>query len=358
MATISDRQVARPAVREVSTASKLDPSRYEGQRVFLTDDENCLTQPVRYDPVLLETLATIVEEGTFEAAARRLHVTPSAVSQRMRTLEHAAGQVLLRRTTPATLTAAGEPLLRLARQLRLLDEEAASALGNDEVVAVAVAVNADSLASWFRPVLRDVARRGGVALRLHVEDQAYSHELLRRGEVLAAVTDEPRPVQGCVVEPLGALRYTPAAAPELVERHRRGRGVDWAAMPMVVFNEKDHLQDEVLAAHGSPRPPVVHRVPSTADFHEALRCGLGWGMALHPQLDADLADGALARLPGARPVDVALHWQRWRLETPTLSALTHDVRRAAGALRRRPAHGGPAAPPGRPPGRQPGRPPG
>jgi LysR family transcriptional regulator (chromosome initiation inhibitor) len=289
---------------------------------------------MRFDPGQLETLVAITEEGTFDAAARRLQVTPSAVSQRVRALERAAGQVLVRRTAPASVTPAGEPLVRLGRQLRLLGAEAAAALGSDDVVELAVAVNADSLATWFRPVLADVAHRPGTALRLHVEDQAYSHDLLRRGEVLAAVTGSPEPVQGCVVERLGGIRYTPAAAPWLVERHRRGRGVDWSTLPLVVYNEKDHLQDELLAAHGSGRPPVVHRVPSTADFQAAIHAGLGWGMLLDPQLDAGLATGDVVRLPGARPVVVPLYWQRWRLDSPALAALTDDVRRAAGVLRR------------------------
>jgi LysR family transcriptional regulator, chromosome initiation inhibitor len=284
---------------------------------------------MRFDPDHLETLLAITEEGTFEGAARRLHLTPSAVSQRMRALELAAGQVLVRRGTPATVTTAGEPLARLAAQLRLLDSETAAELGDPRVLELPVAVNADSLATWFRPVLDRVAAMPATALRLHVEDQAFSHDLLRRGEVLAAITSEPRPLQGCTVEALGGLRYTPAAAPALLDRHRRGRGVDWSTIPMVVFNEKDLLQDEVLEAHGVGRPPIVHRVPSTADFHEAVRRGLGWGMLLDPQLGPDVV-----RLPGTRPLRVRLHWQRWRLDSPALTALTLHVREAARALSR------------------------
>ncbi|MQW76703.1 ArgP/LysG family DNA-binding transcriptional regulator [Nocardioides sp. dk4132] len=293
---------------------------------------------MRFDPAQLETLTVILEEGSFEGAARRLHLTPSAVSQRVRALERAAGQVLVRRTSPVTVVPAGEPLVRLGRQLRLLAAEAAVALGGDpgaeEVLELSVAVNADSLATWFRPVLAAGAGRAATALRLHVEDESFSHDLLRRGEVLAAVTSEPRPVQGCSVEPLGLLRYRAASAPWLLERHRRGRGVDWGGMPLVVFNERDRLQDQVLEGRGSARPAVVHRVPSTADFLEAIRCGLGWGMLPEPQLAPAVAAGELVRLPGPAPVDVGLHWQRWRLESAALDALTGDVRRAATSLRR------------------------
>jgi LysR family transcriptional regulator (chromosome initiation inhibitor) len=284
---------------------------------------------VRFDPAQLETLLVIAEEGSFDAAARRLHLTPSAVSQRVRAMERAAGQVLIRRTAPAEVTTAGLPLMRLGRQLRLLAAEAAEAWGGEAVVELAVAVNADSLATWFRPVLGVVAGHPATALRLLVEDESLSHDLLRRGEALAAVTREPRPVQGCSVEPLGTLRYFPAAAPGLLERHRRGRGLDWSAAPMVVFNEKDRLQDEVLAAHGATRPPVVHRVPSTADFLEAIRCGLGWGMVPEPHFAPASAAGELAQLPGSKPLGVILHWQRWRLDSPALDALTAAVREAA-----------------------------
>jgi LysR family transcriptional regulator (chromosome initiation inhibitor) len=284
---------------------------------------------VRFDPAQLETLLAIAEEGSFDAAAQRLHLTPSAVSQRVRALERLAGQVLVRRTSPAEVTAAGAPLMRLGRQLRLLAAEAAGALGSDAVVDLAVAVNADSLATWFRPVLTTIAENPATALRLFVEAESLSHDLLRRGEVLAAVTSEPQPVQGCSVEPLGTLRYIPAAAPGLVERHRSGRGLDWSVAPMVVFNEKDRLQDWILASHGAGRPPVVHRVPSTADFLEAVRCGLGWGMVPEPQFAPGASAGDLVRLPGSTAVGVTLHWQRWRLESPALDALSAAVRRAS-----------------------------
>lgn len=280
-------------------------------------------------PAQLEALVAVVELGTFEAAARRLHVTPSAVSQRIRALEGAAGQVLVQRGAPCRATAAGEVLLRLARQVRLLTAEVAHELAATTVLDLPVALNADTLATWWQPVLGEVAGWDGVALRLHVEDQAFSADLLRRGEVLAAVTSDPSPVQGCRVERLGALRYTPAATPAFAERWRRGRGQDWAAMPVVVFNEKDALQHDVLAAHGVDLPPVVHRVPTSHDFLAAVRAGLGWGTLPEPQLAPEVAAGRLVALAPRRHADVELHWQRWRLDSPLLDRLGDAVRAAA-----------------------------
>src|SRR5690606_39151795 len=209
----------------------------------------CFTELVRFHPAQLEALLAIAENGSFEAAARHLHLTPSAVSQRIRALEASAGQVLVRRTTPAEITDAGAPLLRLAQQMQMLTAEAGTELGHDDVVELRVAVNADSLSTWFRPVLGEVAKLPNTSLQLAVEDEGHSHDLLRRGEVLAAVTTEPKPLQGCTVEPLGALRYRAAATPELLAAHHDGTRVNWSGMPMLVFNEKDRLQDTVLEAH-------------------------------------------------------------------------------------------------------------
>ena len=286
-------------------------------------------------PSQLAALLAIADHGTFDAAARHLHVTPSAVSQRIRALESQVGRVVVQRTTPCRPTAEGEVLLRLARQVQLLQDEVGGELGATEpggrsVVDLPVAVNADSLATWFRGVVADVATWDAVALRLHVEDQAFSAGLLRSGDVLAAVTSEPTAVQGCSVERLGTLRYVPAATAGLAQRWRRGRRPDWSAMPVVVFNEKDDLQHEVLRGRGVAAPPVAHRVPTSADFAEAVRLSLGWGMIPEPQLDASLVP-----LVRGLHVDVALHWQRWRLDSPVLDRLTDVVRRSAARTLRR-----------------------
>lgn len=288
--------------------------------------------PAALPAAQLAALVAVVDHGTFEAAARALHVTPSAVSQRVRALESAVGQVLVRRAAPCTATDAGLVLVRLGRAQALLEAEARSALQPTRAgrTELGVAVNADSLATWFRDVLTTVATWDDVWLRLEVEDQAHSHELLRRGEALAAVTSDQVPVQGCSVEHLGTMRYHAAAATWLAERHADRAGVpDWRRLPMVVFNPKDTLQHDLLAGLGVAAPPA-HRVPTSADFLAAVTAGLGWGMLPEEQLAPLERDGRLVRLAADRPVGVPLHWQRWRLDSPLLDRLTEAVRLAAG----------------------------
>ena len=291
---------------------------------------------MQFNAAAVEALVAIADHGTFDAAARALHVTPSAVSQRIRALEREAGQVVVRRGSPCVPTEAGAALVRLGRQLQLLDAEARATLQDHQGrVEVTVAVNADSLATWFRDVLVEVALRENLVVRLVVEDQAYSAEMLRSGEALGAVTSDPHPVQGCRAEHLGFLRYRPAATPGLAERWRTGRGMDWQRMPVVVFNAKDALQHDLLHARGVTDPDVMHVVPTSADFLEAVRLGLGWGMLPEPQLLPNLAAGTLVTLGGRTRHDVHLHWQRWRIDSAALATLTDAVRRASARHLRR-----------------------
>ncbi|KRB46027.1 LysR family transcriptional regulator ArgP [Terrabacter sp. Root181] len=286
---------------------------------------------MRLQPEHLATLLAIVDTGTFDAAARRLHVTPSAVSQRVKALEAELGQVVVVRTTPCRPTSAGEALVRLARQQSLLESEALASLATDgrPRIDLPIVVNADSMSTWLCAVLAEAAAWDDVVLRLRVEDQDHSARLLRSGEVLGAVTSDPTPVQGCSTEPLVRMRYLPAATPRLLERHRGGRGIDWAAMPLVRFNEKDDIQQRILDRHGVTGAPPTHEVPDGGGFVAAVRSGLGWGALLTTQLAPLLDSGELVRLGARDHVDVQLYWQRWRLPSAQLERLSDTVRREA-----------------------------
>ena len=81
----------------------------------------------------LAAFAAVIELGSFDAAADRLHLTPSAVSQRIKALEQRVGQVLVVRQKPCIATPAGVPLLRLATQTALLEAEALAEMGGGSV---------------------------------------------------------------------------------------------------------------------------------------------------------------------------------------------------------------------------------
>ncbi len=280
---------------------------------------------------LADTLAVAVEEGTLDAAARRLRVTPSAVSQRIRALEDQLGRVLLVRSKPVRATEAGATVVRLARQARLLERDAAAELGlesGEQVrVSMPIAVNADSLATWFLRPLARLALRHPVVFDLHRDDQDFTAGLLESGTVLAAVTSSARAVAGCRVESLGIMRYAPVATPEFVARWFPA-GVTTAALghaPVVEFDRRDDLQSQWLRTRGvDPTTAPRHYVPASADFAAGIALGLGWGLLPPLQSESLVRAGTLVALPGDT-VDVTLFWQQWNVRSPLLDAVAAEV---------------------------------
>lgn len=291
----------------------------------------------------LTAFAAVLNEGTFEAAARRLSLTPSAVSQRLKALEDRLGQVLVRRSTPCRATAAGQHLLRGVQQMQLLEAETLGKFGidaddNGAPPAVPIAVNADSLETWFPAALADLHQHYGLLFDIRVEDQDHSADLLRDGSVLGAITSDARPVQGCTVRKLGALRYLPIAAPAFIARHF-AHGLDAASLgaaPMLMFNRKDALQARFARSITRARlSPPIHYLPSSTAFVEAAALGLGWAMAPESMLQVPLAAGTLQVLQPDARLDVPLYWQHWAIRSTTLSLVTAALE-AAAAHRLRP----------------------
>ncbi len=289
------------------------------------------------DNAQLAAFAMVLREGSFEAAARRLNVTPSAISQRIKQLEERLGQVLLQRTMPCQATTAGKTLARFTEQLALLEAEMLSEVGAESApgsvpLRIPIAVNADSLDSWFLAVFDLMLPEAAMCFDIRVEDQDFSAALLREGTVMAAVSASPEPVQGCKVEPLGVMRYLAVASPEHAKRYFSA-GVDARSLrcaPVLTFNRKDALQQRFIAliAAEDVHPPT-HYIPSTHGFVEVARRGLGWGMMPEHFVKDALETGELVEIAPGRSLDVPLYWHRWRLNSPALNALSAAVHRAA-----------------------------
>jgi len=285
----------------------------------------------------LHTLVVLIEEGTFEATARQLGLTPSAVSQRIKTMERTSGQVLVQRTNPVIATTAGDIALRYGRQLMLLEDETVKALEGSrhdgDAVTIPIAVNADSLATWFLEAVAELAESREVVFDIHREDQEHTTSLLRSGKVMAAVTSIPDAVQGCRSERLGVMRYRAVCSPSYADRWL-GDDVSFSnlgAAPMVNFDRKDELQNRYFRNLTGRRPTAPrHFVPTSTDYGRAIKLGLGWGLLPEEQCDAEVADGRLLELAHDDPVDVPLHWQRWSLASPLLDELSAAVRDTAG----------------------------
>jgi LysR family transcriptional regulator (chromosome initiation inhibitor) len=286
------------------------------------------------DPDLsqLRALAAVVDEGSFDAAAAALHLTPSAVSQRIKALEQSAGRVLVRRTKPTEATEAGHAYLRLARQVEALVQDVRLEVDPAEQrpPIIPLAVNGDSLATWVLPAL--AALSGTAYFDVRREDEGRTAELLRSGTVMAAITSDAAPVQGCRSTRLGTMRYRPMASPDFVAQWFP-EGVDAASLavaPVVVFDRSDDLQDAYLRQRSRRRlAPPRHHIPASSQFADAIVLGLGWGMLPKEQSEAHESAGLLVNVDPGRHVDVTLYWQQWTLHTPALETTARAIREAA-----------------------------
>lgn len=294
-----------------------------------------------FDPAALECLAAIVEEGGFDRAAQRLNITQSAVSQRLRTLEAQVGTVLVVRSRPIRPTPAGHLLLKHTRQLRLIRADLErdlrelapnSTRGARDEERISLAINADSIATWALPALNGLARQG-VPLELITDDQDFTLEWLREGQVLGCVTTVKQALRGCKVVGLGAMQYVAVAHKDYAREHLP-QGLtahNLREVSFVAFNRKDDMQGEFVGRAFGLKRVAVHQlfVPSSEGQVRAVLAG--WGASVVPELLVRglLAQGELVDVAAGRTVPVQLYWHCWNLDSAVLDQLTRALTQAA-----------------------------
>ncbi|APG93754.1 LysR family transcriptional regulator ArgP [Sinorhizobium americanum] len=283
----------------------------------------------------LRAVAAVVQTGSFEKAAGVLHVTPSAVSQRVKQLEERLGVVLIARGNPCTATQKGEWLCRHMENVGMLEgelfEHLPALVGPGEVrqrVTLNIATSADSLGTWFVAAVSNFAKSSPYLLNIAIDDEDHTAEWLQKGRVIAAVTSLEKPIQGCRRVSLGTLRYHATASPEFVARYF-AEGVTpeaIASAPALTFNQKDRLQGRwIRQALGEDLTYPTHWLPSTQGFLEASLAGMGWAMNPIQLAREHLETGRLVELIPGTPLDIPLYWQINRLAADRLTELTREV---------------------------------
>ncbi|WP_417551681.1 ArgP/LysG family DNA-binding transcriptional regulator [Marinomonas fungiae] len=285
----------------------------------------------------LAAFAAVIEEASFDGAAQRLCVTPSAISQRVKALEDRLGQVLIVRQPPCRPTEAGQTLLRKVLPMLTLEAEAFADFQLDQPADMAprrlkIAVNDDSLETWLLPALAELSQDFGYLFDVVVDDQDHSLSLLRDGSVIGAVTSDAKAIQGCDIHPLGTMRYHAITSPEFKARYfAHGLNVEALGVaPMLVFNRKDELQNRFIRRVTTQiLQPPTHYIPTSKGFVEAAALHLGWCMVPECMIQADLRLQRVVLLDPSITVDVPLYWQHASLRSTTLANLTRVFRQQA-----------------------------
>lgn len=272
----------------------------------------------------LETFATVVEQKSFERAAQVLSITRGAVSQRIRALEESFALILLVRNRPVVPTSAGEVLLRHVSALRMLEgsvlNELAPVPSQQARIPLAIAVNADSLATWFMEVLNKLLLTQQVALEVVTDDQDHTLGRLWRGEVIGCITSETKPAAGFLADCLGAMEYRCYATPDFQHAYfPNGFQVqDVLKAPAILFNRKDGLHAAFLkklfgfAIERFPR----HYLPSSDALLNGVALGAGYGLINSAQAAHHVCEGKLVDLCSHAHMRVNLLWHHWEHEAP------------------------------------------
>ncbi|WP_420472702.1 LysR family transcriptional regulator ArgP [Noviherbaspirillum sp. ST9] len=286
---------------------------------------------MKLDPRQCEAVLAVIEHGSFEQAAAVLHLTPSAVSQRVRALEVFLGTPLVVRTRPCRATPAAQRLLQYLRRVQSLEDDLRAELAGEQSApqSISIALNNDSLACWFLPALAPFAIAEQVLLDLILDNQDHTYTLLEEGRALGCISTESQPMRGCSVEPLGAMRYRCMASPDFRARWF-ARGMSRAAAakaPVVIFDRKDRLQADFLLKHfGLPEDAYPqHTVPASDPYMQAVVHGLGWGMLPELQMGSLRERGVLVDLAPNRTVDVGLYWHAWKVQSPRMERLSRAL---------------------------------
>jgi LysR family transcriptional regulator (chromosome initiation inhibitor) len=289
-----------------------------------------------FDYKLLGALAAVIEQAGFERAAQLLGLSQSAVSQRIKLLEARVGQPVLVRGTPPTPTEIGRRLLNHVQQVRLLEGDLHSQVpALDEggyVQRLRIALNADSLATWWAAAVGPFCASQQVLLELLVEDQEVGLKRMRAGDVAACVCAAEKPVAGARSQLLGAMRYRALASPSFIARHFAAgvTAAGLARVPAIVFGPDDQLQHRYLHSLGVEGGFIHHLCPSSEGFVQLTAGGLGWGLVPELQVQSQLASGQLVELLPGRALDVPLYWHHWRNGGELLNQLTAHLQRASG----------------------------
>lgn len=291
------------------------------------------------DYKLIEALAMVTQEGGFDKAAQTLFITQSAVSQRIKALEELTGQILIARTTPPRPTAAGKRLLKHYFQVKHLEDNLLTELGRQiekRQTSIALAINADSLATWFLGAIQSFVQREEVLLDLRIDDQEQTHRLLKDGEVVGCISTKDRPLQGCRVEYLGTMTYQMMAAPHFAMKwFPNGLTLsDAASAPALLFNRKDELHRKLFQrAFGQlPEDIPASYIPSSERFADFIEMGLGYGMLPYQQSESSIKAGRLIDLAPGYHVPVHLYWHCWNLNSRLLDTFTENLKTSVAAL--------------------------
>lgn len=286
-----------------------------------------------FDYGQLEALVFVAKEGNFHKAATKLFITQPAISQRIRALEEKVGRPLLVRSHPIRPTAEGQRLISHFHLVALLEGEVASkwqAHTHKEYRPLPIALNTESLSTWFFNAVEKFLTHQAVVLELHTEEQVNTIRMLEEGLVVGCVTSIKKASSGCQSTPLGRMIYRCTATPQFRDKFF-SRGVTTGSLaeaPAAHYGRQDDLHELFLSKYFKrieQRVSTYTYIPSAEGLVEATRRGLAYSILPEIAIENDLKKKLLVDLLPGKSLALDLHWHTTETQAPVVRALTKDM---------------------------------
>ncbi len=285
-----------------------------------------------FDYKLLNALRAIIETQSFELAAKQLYISQSAISQRIKLLEENVGQPILIRSQPIELTRVGEQLLSHYKKVQQLESELLPELLPDSPIKpmkISLAVNADSLATWFIKAVTPILKKHLIELNLVIELEERTIDKLRSGEAIGAVTTVKEPLKGYRSFEIGKMNYCLVSSVSFKQKYFN-EGVNNISLkmaPAISYDHKDDMHVRYISKHFdiSPSEYYCHRVRSSEAFVEMAKQGVAYCLLPELQIQNELACGELVKLCPEKQLIETLYWHSWVLVKGINKKLSQEI---------------------------------
>lgn len=276
----------------------------------------------------IEALYTVLEMQSFEAAAKKLFITQSAISQRIKGLEAQYGEPMLIRTLPYVPTKIGCYLIGHFKQISLLEEALKHHLGSKRKLHISIALNRDSLETWFLDLIEDSTLLKDVILEVIADDQELTIDYLKRGLVSACLSTSHQETLGCKTTFLGNMEYLLVASPKFFKEYFFKAKFENCLLqaPAIKFDRNDHLHKRYLEKFfGLSDDEVNYQiVPSVKGFKKYVL--LGYGYALIPRIDivGELKSKKLVQIHD-KTWKIPMYWHHWSIKLEAYHKFNTDI---------------------------------
>ena len=280
------------------------------------------------DAKQLEALYEVTRQGRFDTAAKQLNITPSAISQRVKALEAAMGTTLLLRGREVAATSAGEYVLEFINKVNLLEHDLMRKLKPsfvDEYVSVALAVNSDSLMTWFQPIYTKIIKTLDVLPEIIVDDQDATFGYLIKGAVVGCVSSKKLNKRNINNVLLGSMDYTCVAHAKFAKKwFPQGLSAhNVFKAPAICYNADDSLHDDLLLRLFGIKNAKYPKsfTPSIAAIYDEC----GYGMVPTVMVAPALATGELVDLSPNHHYAMELYWCCWHEQSGLYAQISSMV---------------------------------